>query len=380
MTKKNFIVWRDIILSIVILIVLAATILMGSYVYNKSELQTSYQTELLSFGTYKTDECSASEATAECIEYYKNLAAQNTTDKKIAKYLAYGVSSVYTSYETEPYYDQEITTSDVTDSEGNPLSLFTLRIYRAYFDGDSDADTVSYRYYYIFFIYNVNYDNIRTLMGRDSDEAYKNALSKAEVVSFSLRVFSGDDPLTIDDNNEEDYTISGYRTRTVTELDDKVVPDYEAVPTFSISETKGTLNYIYTGIMPLAAGKASDSGYDSWYIKSSGTTFSDLRIKMTTTVDDEDVEEVLPDIRLNDFKAGDATETMNNATDLKESARQNVKQAGYSSWVFKKYQWWACLLTFIVVGLIAGSFYLIWYFDAKEKLNRFQPKKKVLKK
>lgn len=377
--NRKFIVLRDIILSFVILITLAATILMGSYVYNKSELQSSYRTELLSFGTYKTDECSASEATAECIEYYKELAAQNTTDKKIAKYLAYGVSSVYTAYESDPYIDQEVTTSEVTDSEGNPLKLFTLRVYRAYFDGDSDADTVSYRFYYIFFIYNVNYDNIRTLMGRNSDEAYRTALSKSDVVSFSLRVFSGDDPTTIDDNGEEDYTISGYKTRTVTQSDDKVVPDYEAVPTFSISETKGTLNYIYTGIMPLSAGKASDSGYDNWYIKSSGTTWSDLRIKMTTSVDDEDVEEVLPDIRMNDFKAGDATETMNSATDLVTSARQDVKKAGYSGWVFKKYQWWACLLTFIVVGLIAGSFYLIWYFDAKEKMNRFQAKKKLKK-
>lgn len=361
---------KTIILSIAILLPLIAAALIGSYVYGRDALRTEYQTKLLSFGTYKTDECSSSEATDECIEYYKNLAAENTTAKKIAKYVKYGVVSAYTSYNPVPVYDMDVT----QDLNGTTLSLYHLSIYRAVFDGDSDADTVSWRWYYIVIIYDINYTNLRAIITDGKNASFTSAVNTATVPTLAARLYSGDDPKVTDDTTgEEDYSISGYKTRSVSFSTDKVVPDYDAVPTFDVSESKGSLNYIYAGVAPLSAGKTT--GYDNWYIASSGTTSSILRVSLTVDIDtDEDETYNLDDITLDNFLVGDASSYADD-TSYVASYRQDIVKAGYVPWVIKNYMWWACLLTILVIGCITFAFYAIWLSDAREK-QAFQARKR----
>jgi len=331
----NRLVKRYIILFLVILIPLLAAYLVGNYGYQSEKFgqgvwKDEYQTEFLSFG-----------------------GEEFTTEQKLDKFIKFGINSQYYMYDETPIFSQEI--------KDNNEDLFTVEIYRAIYKYTVDKQPVD-RVQYLFFIYNVQYLEIQDIFNADS--GLQKEIEESNVPDLSIKLYE------LLENDE----IGENRSVLITES--KVVPDYDADVDFKSGRIAGSVDdEVVEGdeLVYVVAGFSSLTDID-W----SNKTKVEINATVKGIKDDNntDISTVVTSFTLDDFKSDpEKVDT----SEFVSSYKQNLANADYLGWVFKNYLWWIGLTTVLAIGLITGSFYLV--YRAEEENNKYSNKhSKKLKK
>lgn len=329
----NRLVRRYIILILAILIPLTAAFLVGLYGYNSTKFGQSAWKEEFSVEYLTFDE-----------DY--------TTKQKIERYLEYGVNSQYYSFDPTPVYEEEI--KSVNDEK-----LLDLLIYRVVYDLDAQGND---RFQYVFFFYNVQYKNVRNSFV--ADESLRKEIEANNVPSFVPKLKS----LTED---EEESVLRG-----ITQIPEEQIsfPDYEADVDFKSGKNAveegeipagDTLVKVYIGFVPMRNVEDVTS-YNLQIISTIPNILDDTGTSISTEIANINLElEVDP--------------TKVDYSDFRSSYQQDLDKAGYLGWVIKNYLWWICLIAFVAVGLITGSFYLVYISEERRILEQTKKNKKKRK-
>lgn len=324
---------KYILLFFVIAIPLTAAILVCSYGYNSDKFgqgawKREFRDEYLSFGN-----------------------EQYTTSEKIDKYLKFGINNQYYIYDDTPVINKEIQNS-------NGEKLFDLMVYRAIYKFTVDKQPVD-RIQYLYIMYNVQYKKVRDTFVADT------ALKK-EIESANVPIFE----ITVSEilENEAIGEVS-----KVSEITSKFVPDYDADVDFIsgiIAEEEtpkdgDELVYIFTGFQPIRNINRNTKN----------------QIEITAVIDEiknESNEGITSEVASFVVEDYITNPQQLNFEDYVNSYKQDLKNAGLFAWTFKNYLWWIGLITFAAIGIITGSFYIVWLAE-EQKLLAAKKIKKVKK-
>lgn len=251
----------------------------------------------------------------------------------------------YRVMENYYYSEDPLLKKDYTNDDGE--RIFTLEIYRNLCAYQPSA-TVERTYKVMFevFLYNINYELVKEYYTLDDMSILDNAGNPTFKVVFTPT--NGKDPFTL----------------TLSNRDNVVIPDYNAVPEYSDASTK-TRNYLQSMVVREYESSATFSTFSS-----------DANITVTAVYNiansDKTISEVNPDKPL-------ATEYLSdfrhkgeqfNTEDFKEgfrnaSVKDTYKNAGYYKWLVKNYLWWEFLIGFAVVGIVTGTFCISYIAQSK---------------
>lgn len=321
---------RYIVLFVSILLPLIAAFLVGSYGYNSEKFgQGSWKKE------YAT-------------QYFTSDDKENpTTENLIDKYMKYGINNQYHIYDKDPIYDMEI-------KDENGKKLFDLLVYQAVYKFRVDDEPVD-RMQYIFFYYNIQYNNIRNLF--EADENLRNEINSKNVPTFSARIkeklseeIEDYDPLDrgITQIPEEQLSIRD-RGSDVTFKSGRVANDGEEIPDGEIL-VKAFIGFVPFRDIP------------------KGNTFTiEIDAIINAILDDtgQSLKTQIAKFELNLSPSPDDVDQK----DFVESYQQDLVKAGYFWWAFKNYLWWISLIAFLAIGVITGSFYLVYVAEEKKALE-----------
>lgn len=262
----------------------------------------------------------------------------------------------YRQFENYYYDENPLYIETIENEAGNPL--FTLAIYRAYYYYQPSVDDeVQKKVKFEVFIYNVNYNLVKDYFTLDD----RTIIDEAKMPKFSLTFTptNGKDPFSI----------------TLTTGSDVMIQDYDSVPEWA-DKAETTRNYVQSSIIRVTQTPAL-------------AKFSaDVNIKVTATLEITGTDSVttklptdkpLAEFYLADFESDideiDTTDYLKGFRD--PSVVKTFKNAGYHSWLFKKYLWWQGLIAIVLVGIVTGTFYLVWTAeDQKAKTTVKSIKKK----
>ena len=319
----NRTVRRYIILFISILIPLLAAFGVGVYGYNSEKFgQKLWKDEF-------------------AIEYL-TFEDEYTTKDKIERYIKYGINNQYYSFDPTPIHEEEIKSDD-------DKKLLDILIYRVVYDLDAQGND---RFQYLFFFYNVQYQNIRDLFV--ADENLRQEINNAFLPTFVPRIS------TITDD-EEDVTERG-----ITQIPEEQLsfPDYEADIDFKSGKnadeneeinSNDSLVKVYMGFVPMREVDAPTK-YNIKINSMVGSILDDEGNSIKTEVTSFDI-----DLEVDPEKI--------DYSDYEKSHMQDLNSAGYFGWVFQNYLWWIGLIAFAAICLITGSFYLVYVSEEKRMLE-----------
>lgn len=329
---------RYIVLFISILLPLLAAFLVGSYGYNSEKFgQGDWKKE------FATD-------------YFTHKGDKNpTTEETIEKYLEFGINNQYFVYDEKPLYSQEV-------QDENGAKLFDLLVYRAVYKFRVDDEPVD-RLQYIFFYYNVQYQNIRNQF--DADENLREEINNTDIPTFISRIVE-----IVDDEDEEALT------RAITQIpeDQLAIRDRGADVTYKsglkaedgVEIPKGeVLVKAFMGFVPMREVNVGDK-------------FKVEIEAMIPKITDDTGASIKTTIAELELELEPNPENIN-YEDFATSYQQDLERAGYFAWVFKKYLWWISLIGFVAVGLITGLFYLVYVGEenrALEEAKRIKKRKR----
>lgn len=317
---------KILVLIFSILIPLTAAVAIGFYGYNVRYLPSANTSILGEFQRYMNEGIITSE---ERIENYR----------KMENYY----------YEEDPIFKK-----DITNEEGE--KLMTLAVYRnlCIYQPKLDAEPTLKTLFEVF-AYNINYDLIKEYFYLDDMTVIEEAGMPTLEVTFTPT------------NGKEEFTI------TLANRSNVVIPDYKSVPEWDDEETK-TRNYVQSQI------------FREYETSNTLKKFSDdanITVKATIKVENEDettttleadkpiAEEYIADFK---HKGEDIDETTLGKGYREASVDETYYNAGFKGWLFKNYIWWQALIGFVLVGLVTGSFALIYF--GEEQKSKQQPKKK----
>lgn len=319
----NRITRRYIVLFVVILIPLLAAFGVAAYGYNSEKFgQKQWKDEF-------------------AVEYL-SFEGEYTTRQKIEKYLEYGINNQYYSYNPTPIYEDEVRSSD-------DKKLLDILIYRVVYDLDAKGND---RFQYVFFFYNVQYQNIRDLFV--ADENLRKEINSKNVPTFVPRIS------TIVDN-EDDVTERG-----ITQIPEEQLsfPDYDADFDFKSGKnadeidevtSNDSLIKVYMGFVPMREVTAPTK-YNVKINAMVGNILDDEGNSIKTEVTNFNI-----DLEVDPSKI--------DYSDYAKSHQQDLNSAGYFGWAFKNYLWWIGLIAFAAVGVITFSFYLVYISEEKRLLE-----------
>ncbi|MFA7009624.1 MAG: hypothetical protein WC240_00185 [Bacilli bacterium] len=255
------------------------------------------------------------------------------------------------------YYDEKPIYLETIENETGK-DLFTLAIYRAYYYYQPSADAeLEEKAKFEVFIYNVNYNLVKDYFTLDD----RTIIDEAKMPKFSI---------TFTPTNEKDpFTVK------LTTASDVMIQDYNSIPEWA-DKLETTRNYVQSSIIrftqtPELAKFSSDAN-----IKVTATLEITGTDSTTTTLP---TDKPLAEIYLSDFESD--IEDVDTTTYVKgfrdPSVVQTFKNAGYYPWLLGKYLWWQGLIAIFLVGLVTGTFYLVWMAeDQKGKTTTKIIKKK----
>lgn len=324
---------RNIIFIIVILIPLAAAYLVGSY---------GYHSDKFGQGIWKT----------QFTNNYLEFADKGTTEEQIDQFLQFGINTQYHSYdEDEIFYVQAKNNSNE--------DLFKIKIFRSMYVTTVENKQVN-RAQYLYFIYDVQYLKLREAFG--GDNALQKEIADADVPVLSVQVHEVNDDDTLG------------RKDAVAKVDSRLIFDQGADVDYVTGESQdpnsdevisSALNYIYVGFDP-----ANDA---TWKTKTKVEIIAS--VVGVTDNDNEDIKTTVYETVLDNYEC-DPEQI--DTTDFMESYQQNPDNMGYTSWAIGRYLWWIGLITFVAVGFITGSFYIV-YLSEEQKWQQTKNQKKVKK-
>jgi hypothetical protein len=260
-----------------------------------------------------------------------------TTADKIAKYTQYGINSQYYEYNASPVISETVKNNSGED-------LFQFDVYRAVYKTKNKEGQDIDRLQYLFFIYNVQYLKIKNLF--DGDQSLKSQIENANVPSLSINLYQD---------------ISKGNPTKVIMTESEFIPDYDADVDFisgktaSENETLGEndkLVYVVSGFSPIEL---------SW------VGMADIEVVATfDEITDDEGNKLSQPIMVRETE--ELTVSLNDVSDTnwKPAFRQNLSNQGYFGWVFAHKLWWICLITFVLIGVITGSFYLVYKAELEQ--------------
>lgn len=325
----NRLVRRYIVLFLSIFIPLMAAFLVGSYGYNSEKFgQKAWKDEF-------------------AIEYL-SFEGEYTTEEKIEKFMKYGINNQYYSFDPTPILKQEL-------KSDNDKKLLDVIIYRVVYDLDAKGTD---RFQYVFFFYNVQYQNIRDMFV--ADESLRQDINKENVPTFVPRISTVTDD--IEDSTE----------RGITQIPEEQLsfPDYDADFDFKSGknaddddalENESLIN-VFIGFVPMREVTAVTK-YNIKINAMISKILDDEGNSIKTEVANFDI-----DLEVNPEKI--------DYSEYESSHKQDLNSAGYFGWAFKNYLWWIGLITFAAIGLITGSFYLVYISEEKRLTQENKNKKK----
>lgn len=313
-------VQKYVILLFSILIPLTAAFLVGLYGYKSDKYGQGawleeFQSDFLSFeeNTY-------------------------TTSDKIAKYTKFGINSQYYEYDASP-----VISETVRNNSGE--NLFQFDVYRAVYKTKTKEGVEFDRLQYLFFIYNVQYLKIKDLF--EGDQSLKNQIEKANVPTLSINLYQD---------------ISKGNPMKVVLTESEYIPDYEADVDFisgktaSENETPGEndkLVYVVSGFSPIELSWKDTVDIEVVATFKGITDDEGNKLSQTIMTRETDVLTVTLD---------DVSDT-----NWEPAFHQNLKNQGYFGWVVAHKLWWICLIAFVLIGIITGSFYLVYKAELEQQ-------------
>ncbi|MGD9886525.1 MAG: hypothetical protein AB7T03_01015 [Bacilli bacterium] len=328
--RKHF--SRYIILLIVILLPLLAAYLVGSY---------GYHSDKFGQGGWKT----------EFTNDYLKFADKGTTEEQIDEFLKFGINTQYFSFDATPIYT-------VQAQNNNGDALFKIKIFRSLYITTVSNEKVN-RVQYLYFIYDIQYLQLREEFGGDS--ALQREIADADVPVLSVNVYevNTDDTLGTKD--------------AVAKVESKLIYDQGADVDYVNGENQdpnedpitANLNYIYVGFDP-----AIDT---DWSTKTKIEIVAS--VEGVTDNEGEDIKTTVFEEVLTNYECDpEAVDDSN----FVASYQQKPENMGYASWMFWHYLWWIGLITFVAFGFITGSFYVV-YLSEEQKWQQSKNSKKVKK-
>lgn len=249
------------------------------------------------------------------------------------------------------YYEEEpILKKDINNEEGK--RILTVAVYRNLCIYKPTANVEEkLKTLFEVFVYNVNYDLVKSYFKLDDMEI----IEKAEMPTFTVTFTPT--------NGKEEFTIE-LRNRS-----NVVIPDYDSVPEYA-NETTKTRNYVQSNV------------FREYETTNTLSTFSDdanITIKASISVTNADktttsieadepiVEEYIADFN---HKGEEMDEKQLKVGYRESSVDETYKNAGYYKWLVKHYLWWEALIAFLLTGVITGTFYLVYVSEENSKKTK----------
>jgi hypothetical protein len=253
------------------------------------------------------------------------------TITKVHGYLQYTSSK----YEKEPYYHQDVMKDNV-----RVMTIDVFRVLKKVTKtNDSGKEETVDELEYDIAIYNINYSKL-------------------------VKYIKADKKLSINDLPIIYVKIKDINNSSVSEVLTSSAPDgYIFIDDYNAS--------------PDIDDYANDMGgkFLKWYTYTNDKFSEDVKFEIVLSDEPENEAEaayyaIVDTFTKADFKKELKAEDTVNFTVGYES---NIKKAGYFVYVLKTKIWWQSLVTFVIVGFISFSFYIVW--TAEEELNRKKVKK-----
>lgn len=249
------------------------------------------------------------------------------------------------------YYEEEpILKKDINNEEGK--RILTVAVYRNLCIYKPTANVEEkLKTLFEVFVYNVNYDLVKSYFKLDDMEI----IEKAEMPTFTVTFTPT--------NGKEEFTIE-LRNRS-----NVVIPDYDSVPEYA-NETTKTRNYVQSNV------------FREYETTNTLSTFSDdanITIKASISVTNADktttsieADEPIAEEYIADFnhKGEEMDEKQLKVGYRESSVDETYKNAGYYKWLVKHYLWWEALIAFLLTGVITGTFYLVYVSEENSKKTK----------
>ena len=249
------------------------------------------------------------------------------------------------------YYEEEpILKKDINNEEGK--RILTVAVYRNLCIYKPTANVEEkLKTLFEVFVYNVNYDLVKSYFKLDDMEI----IEKAEMPTFTVTFTPT--------NGKEEFTIE-LRNRS-----NVVIPDYDSVPEYA-NETTKTRNYVQSNV------------FREYETTNTLSTFSDdanITIKASISVTNADktttsieADKPIAEEYIADFnhKGEEMDEKQLNVGYRESSVDATYKNAGYYKWLVKHYLWWEALIAFLLTGVITGTFYLVYVSEENSKKTK----------
>lgn len=285
--------------------------------------------------------------------YAVNRYSPSTNTEMVSKFYSYinegiitseGRIDTYRKMENYYYEKEPILKKDILDENGE--RILTLAIYRnlCIYQPKSDVDATLKTLFEVF-VYNVNYDLVKSYFEVDN----MNIIEEADMPVFTVTFAPT--------NGKKEFSIELKNRSNV------VIPDFKSTPEYADSDTK-TRNYVQSNIF---------REYESTNTLSTFSDDANVKITATLTIEnDDDTTTPLDATRdianeyVADFKhKGEEFDKDTLEVGFRESGVDDTyKNAGYYKWLGRHYIWWQALIAFALVGIITGTFYLV--FTAEE--------------
>ena len=249
------------------------------------------------------------------------------------------------------YYEEEpILKKDINNEEGK--RILTVAVYRNLCIYKPTANVEEkLKTLFEVFVYNVNYDLVKSYFKLDDMEI----IEKAEMPTFTVTFTPT--------NGKEEFTIE-LRNRS-----NVVIPDYDSVPEYA-NETTKTRNYVQSNV------------FREYETTNTLSTFSDdanITIKASISVTNADktttsieADKPIAEEYIADFnhKGEEMDEKQLKVGYRESSVDATYKNAGYYKWLVKRYLWWEALIAFLLTGVITGTFYLVYVSEENSKKTK----------
>jgi len=403
--ERKFTQYIGLVIAIIIPVLL--TFFAGLITYNRPELPIKMAEELLAFDR-NDPKCNQLTDGDECRAAYIEAAKERTTRVKIEKFLSVGVNPMYIRYNTTPFYDEVL---KYEFKNGEILDLCTILIYdpvmyfnEMYVDPVTEELGLSFIRQYLFFVYNVNYDNIRKYLIEVEDIEVPSTIDRINTTQVpkleSIFMYNtGDEdeialrkkdggPAPIFNQGVTTFQLNNTYPNVSTEI-----YDYESVPYFNISNSRGDKNKIWVGWVLMNRRVDNTADIVSWYEKNDAKkiTSFEINIDYTYIVDQTtslQFKVALPLVKLDgitqEFVDKNSVEswgkslrqiTWGQGSPYAGQLRAEAKKQ-YTAWVFGHFVWWICLIVLVISGAFAFLFYAVAKQESKARENLYKKRKR----
>lgn len=257
--------------------------------------------------------------------------ARNLRSDLFGDYLSEGKTTkekleLYLKFRTIQYDPTPIFSSNIKNS--NDKDLFTIDVYSTLYYTMVDDERVQ-RVSFAFHLYDVQYQNIKDTF----------------VTEDRKGVNAADDPtltITLTNDKQEEYNLDfSFSTANNVPIVTDVKTDSEDPKPALIGDAK--------------------AGIKEWNVDS-----VKVDVNATIVLDNVEHKQSISNFDIDNFQTN--LDKLN-LTKYQEGYESDYNKLGINTEIFTRYVWWQSLLTFVIVGFITISFYIVWNAEVNAKVN-----------